>query len=252
MMPDEVLTISQATIGYRKGRNTVKVVSGIDAALRKGELVALLGRNGAGKSTLLRTLISGLKPLEGRIASGNDSIERLSQAELARLISVVLTDNSVPGIKVHELVALGRTPHTNFLGRLTDKDKRVVENAMELIRIGHLADRDVASLSDGERQKCFIAKALAQETPVIMLDEPTAYLDYPSKVHLFATLKGLATDKGKSVLVSTHDLEIALKAADRIWFIEEGKLYQGTATELKESGVMESFMDDSGLDGWKG
>ena len=164
----------------------------------------------------------------------------------------MLTDNSVPGIKVHELVALGRTPHTNFLGRLTGKDKRVVENAMELTRIGHLADRDVASLSDGERQKCFIAKALAQETPVIMLDEPTAYLDYPSKVHLFATLKGLATDKGKSVLVSTHDLEIALKAADRIWFIEEGKLYQGTAAELKESGVMESFMDDSGLDGWKG
>ena len=248
-MQERLLTISRATIGYRKGRTTVPVVSDIEAALHRGEVVALLGRNGAGKSTLLRTLISGLSPLAGEITTGGCRIDRLSQQELARLVSVVLTDNSVPGLKVHELVAIGRTPHTNFMGRLTEKDKRVVESAMATMRIAHLANRDVASLSDGERQKCFIAKALAQETPILLLDEPTAFLDYPSKVQLFATMKELAVKEEKAVLVSTHDLDLALKSADKIWFIDEGRLYQGTPDELVSGGVMKRFMEESSLTG---
>ena len=246
-MQERLLAISRATIGYRKGRTTTPVVTDIEAALYKGELVALLGRNGAGKSTLLRTLISGLPPLAGEITSGGCSIDRLSQVELAKLVSVVLTDNSVPGLKVHELVAIGRTPHTNFMGRLTKEDKRVVENAMETMRIAHLANRDVASLSDGERQKCFIAKALAQETPILLLDEPTAFLDYPSKLHLYATLKELAVKEEKAVLVSTHDLDLALKSADKIWFIDGGRLYQDTPDELVSGGVMERFMKETSI-----
>lgn len=246
-MPDKLLVINQATIGYRRGKNTIPVVSGIDAALNKGEFVALIGRNGAGKSTLLRTLMVGLKPLHGEMISGGERIDRLSPTELARLLSVVLTDNSVPGIMVHELVALGRTPHTGFMGRLTTNDRGVVKKSMEAMGITHLAERDVASLSDGERQKCFIAKALAQETPILLLDEPTAFLDYPSKLHLFATLKELASKEGKAVLVSTHDLDLALKSADKIWFIENGRLYQGTPGELTDNGVLVSFMNDTYL-----
>lgn len=248
MMGNTALDIRQLTIGYASKGNTSVVASGINASLGKGELVALIGRNGAGKSTLLRTLAAYNRPLEGTIAYDGADIGTLSMQQLAKRMAVVLTDtSSVANMSVSELVSLGRTPYTNFLGVLTADDKAVVAQAMETMGITQFAHRDIAALSDGERQKCMIAKALAQQTPVIMLDEPTAYLDYPSKVRLMRMLSRVAAGEGKGVIVSTHDVEIALRLADRIWLMHGGRLTAGTVGELSQSGALSAFLDDEGV-----
>lgn len=243
-----VLDIKELSIGYSvKGHNKI-VASDINASLGKGELVALVGRNGAGKSTLLRTLAAYSRPLGGSVVYDGADITTLSMRELARKISVVLTDtSSVANMSVKELVSLGRTPYTNFMGTLTAADRAVVEQAMESMGITGFAQRNISELSDGERQKCMIAKALAQQTLLMMLDEPTAYLDYPSKVRLMGLLKRIAADEGKCVIVSTHDVEIALRMADKMWIMDCGKLIAGSVAELSGSGALNAFIDDDGV-----
>lgn len=243
-MGKPVLVISKATVGYGKGKESIAVVGPIDAELYGGELVAVIGRNGAGKSTLLRTIAAYQPPLAGTVEYSGVSVACMTHQDVARSISVVLTQAPQPALSVRELVSLGRTPYTNFLGSLSSYDMDVVEKAMEDMAVAHLASRSVTTLSDGERQKCMIAKALAQETPVMLLDEPTAYLDYPSKVHLMGMLRKLAKDKCKAVLVSTHDLELSLHIADRIWLVEKGRLYCGTVGELSAQGILQSFIDN--------
>lgn len=246
-MQDKALAIENLTVGYTVRRKRVEVVSRINATLRRGEFVALIGRNGAGKSTLLRTLTATQPPLDGEVKFGGTALCELGTAELARHISVVLTGNAATNLTVRELVALGRIPYTNFLGHLTTADNKVVNSAMELMGVAAFAGRDIASLSDGERQKCFIAKALAQETPVLFLDEPTAFLDYPSKVRLFATLRKLARENGKAVVVSTHDIDIVQQAADTVWLIDGGTMYPIPACELPSNRIFRSFMDSGEL-----
>ena len=242
-MDGPALVISGATVGYGKGNDAIAVISSINAVLYKGEVVALIGRNGAGKSTLLRTIAAYQQPLSGIMELSGKSVEGMAPCDVARNISVVLTAAPQPALSVRELVSLGRMPYTNLLGRLSPYDNDIVSGAMEEMGILHLAGRKVSALSDGERQRCMIAKALAQETPVIMLDEPTAFLDYPSKVHLMSMLGRLAHEKGKAVLVSTHDMELALRMADRIWLVEGGSMHCGTAAELSSLGILHSFID---------
>ena len=242
-MGGPALVISDATVGYGKGHGSVAVISSINASLNGGELVVLIGRNGAGKSTLLRTLAAYQLPLSGKIELSGENVKEMAPCDIARNISVVLTEVPQPVLNVRELVSLGRMPYTNLLGRLSARDNDIVSGAMEEMGILHLAGRKVSSLSDGERQKCMIAKALAQETPVIMLDEPTAYLDYPSKVHLMSMLGSLAHKKGKAVLVSTHDIELALRLADRIWLVDNGSMHCGTVAGLSSLGILHSFID---------
>lgn len=247
-MNEAVLHISDLMIGYSSKKGRTIVASGINATLGAGELIVLVGRNGAGKSTLLRTLAAYNKPLEGSIKYAGADVASLSMQQLAKKISVVLTGtSSVANMSVRELVSLGRTPYTNFLGTLTEPDRLAVEQAMEAMGVTAFASRDFFTLSDGERQKCLIAKALAQQTPMIMLDEPTAYLDYPSKVRLMQMLKLLASTEEKGIIVSTHDLDIALRVAHKVWLMNEGRLQAGTVKELSQSGALNAFIDDDGV-----
>ena len=244
---EKALTIENASVGYKVGKKTISVVDGIDASLHSCELVALIGRNGAGKSTLLRTLSAFQKPLSGIIECRGRNIAELSPNEMAKEVAIVLTSTEAAPLTVRELVSLGRTPYTNFVGRMTVKDNGIVDEAMDIMGIRHLADRMLSTLSDGERQKCMIAKALAQETSLILLDEPSAFLDFGSKVNLFRTLKELAKEKHKAILVSTHDIEFAIKFADKIWLLSQGMLNEGNVEELSENGALQRFVECDGV-----
>ena len=193
------------------------IATDINAQIKGGELTCLIGRNGTGKSTLMRTLAGFLKPLGGSALLDGRDVSRLSPAERSHLISVVLTDRvDVDGMRVKDLVSVGRQPYTGFFGKMSSDDEEVVNKAIADVGMTDFAGRQVNSLSDGERQKVMIAKALAQETPVILLDEPTAFLDYPSKKEMFQMPAQLCHEQGKAVLVSTHDLDIALPIADSV------------------------------------
>lgn len=237
------------SIGYRtKGGETV-VASGITAGVRCGELTCLLGANGVGKSTLLRTLSAFQPKLSGDIYIKDKEIGRFTDRELARTIGVVLTDKpDVQNMTVRELVSFGRSPYTGFWGRCSEADWAIVDEAMELIGIGQLAQRMVSTLSDGERQKAMIAKALAQQTPVIYLDEPTAFLDYPSKVEMMQLLHRISRDMRKTVFLSTHDVELALQIADTVWLMSRGQgIASGTPEDLALDGTLPRFFQCRGI-----
>ena len=223
------ITTNRLTVGYRGHR----VVEDISLSLPCGRLVCLLGPNGAGKSTLLRTLCGFQPPIAGTVTISGSDITTKSAAEVARLVSVVLTDRPLtPSLTAVEMVGMGRAPYTGFWGRLSDDDRRLVSEAMQTVGIAPLATRRMGRLSDGERQKVMIAKALAQHTPVIVLDEPTAFLDYPSKVAVMKTLARLAHDEGKTILMSTHDLELAAQLGDELMEIENKHIRKITADEV--------------------
>ncbi|MBQ8968148.1 MAG: ABC transporter ATP-binding protein [Bacteroidaceae bacterium] len=197
-----------------------KVAGPVSATLQGGELCCLLGANGAGKSTLLRTLAAFQPSISGQVYLGDRLLSEIPPRELSTLIGIVLTDRiRTPGLTVRDMVAMGRSPYTNFWGRLTSADHRLVDEAMYQVGITAFANRPMAMLSDGERQKVMIAKALAQGTPVILLDEPTAFLDFPSKVEVMLLLSRLAHEMDKSIFLSTHDLDLALQTADRLWLM---------------------------------
>ncbi len=246
-MSRAVLTCNKLSIGYRHGEKTVHVVDNINASLCCGELVALIGQNGAGKSTLLRTLSAFQKPLCGTVCYSGQDIAALSANEIAKEVSVVLTANEPAPLTVREIVSLGRTPYTNFFGRMTTEDKDAVERAMDIMGIRSLENRKATTLSDGERQKCMIAKALAQETSLMLLDEPTAFLDFVSKVKLMRMLKQLAQENKKAILLSTHDIELAIKLADRIWLLSDNTFSEGSIDELADSGALQKFICDDGI-----
>ncbi len=223
------ITTNRLTVGYRGHR----VVEDISLSLPCGRLVCLLGPNGAGKSTLLRTLCGFQPPIAGTVTISGSDITTMSAAEVARLVSVVLTDRPLtPSLTTAEMVGMGRAPYTGFWGRLSDDDRRLVSEAMQTVGVDSLATRRMGRLSDGERQKVMIAKALAQHTPVIVLDEPTAFLDYPSKVAVMKTLARLAHDEGKTILMSTHDLELAAQLGDELMEIENKHIRKITADEV--------------------
>lgn len=223
------ITTNRLTVGYRGHR----VVEDISLSLPCARLVCLLGPNGAGKSTLLRTLCGFQPPIAGTVTISGSDITAMSAAEVARLVSVVLTDRPLtPSLTAAEMVGMGRAPYTGFWGRLSDDDRRLVSEAMQTVGIAPLATRRMGQLSDGERQKVMIAKALAQHTPVIVLDEPTAFLDYPSKVAVMKTLARLAHDEGKTILMSTHDLELAAQLGDELMEIENKHIRKITADEV--------------------
>lgn len=245
----ETIKIEQLSIGYQ-GKDTPHVVANrIKTSLLSGELTCLLGANGAGKSTLLRTLSMSQPALKGNIYLKGHNIKEYSRSELASLISVVLTDRcEVEGMTVRELISLGRTPYTDFWGNLSEKDETVIEQSISLVGIKNLAKRRLNTLSDGERQKAMIAKALVQETPIILLDEPTAFLDFPSRVEIMQLLRRLSHETDKSILLSTHDLELALQIADKIWLMERGKeLITGTPEDLTINERLTNFFQCDGV-----
>ena len=229
----QTVRLENLSIGYR-GKSSVKEVAcDINASLFAGELTCLIGPNGVGKSTLMRTVCAFQEKLSGSIFIDGKELEKYQDKELSKKIGVVLTHRpQIQNMTVKELVALGRSPYTGFWGRLEDEDKRIVSKAISLIGIENLRSRMIQNLSDGERQKVVIAKAIAQQTPIICLDEPTAFLDFPSKIETMQLLKKLAKENGKTIFLSTHDLELTLQIADRIWLMQKGNITTGTPEEV--------------------
>lgn len=244
-----MIHISDLTIGYRRHGGNRVVASGISADIEGGRLTCLIGANGAGKSTLLKTLAAFLPKLGGSIYIKGKELAEYTHKELSRTVGVVLTAKPEGvNMTVRDVVTLGRTPYMGFWGIASDDDKRIVEGSMRQVGIAPLAARNVSTLSDGERQKMMIAKALAQQTPVIFLDEPTAYLDYPSKVETMLLLMRLSHEAGKTIFMSTHDLELALQTADTLWLMAgDGRINIGTPRQLAESGALSAFVERSGI-----
>ena len=208
------ITLSHLSVGYKIGH---AVVSDINLTLQSGKLASLIGANGVGKSTLLKTLTGFLPKLEGSLLLDGKDISEFSQRALARQIGIVLTQKpDVQNLTVEEIVGLGRSPYTGFFGKLHANDQQIVDESITAVGIEKLKNRMIQTLSDGERQKVMIAKALAQQTPVIFLDEPTAFLDFSSKVETFQLLQRMAHEMGKLVLLSTHDLELAVRFSDTL------------------------------------
>lgn len=245
----DVIKVHDLVTGYKNGKSITIVSERFDATLKSGELTCLLGPNGAGKSTLLRTLAAFQSPVGGEILIEGRPLASYPDRELSKVIGVVLTERiSLDNMNVTELVGLGRSPYTGFWGRLSAHDMEVVDRAIRQVRIDDLRDRNVNTLSDGERQKVMIAKALAQETPVIFLDEPTAFLDYPSKVEIMHLLHRLSHEQGKTVFMSTHDLELALQIADKLWLMDKKLgVSIGTPEDLSLNGDMERYFEREGV-----
>ena len=288
MMNNETIQLRNLSIGYTLKHGVRVVAEGINGTIRSGELTCLLGANGVGKSTLLRTLSAFQPAISGEVlftvyslqftddytdgkkglvsqsivnrkpsTVNNREISSMTDKELSKLIGVVLTEKpDVRNMSVRELVALGRSPYTGFWGTCSKEDFRIVDEAIEMVGVGALIRRPVHTLSDGERQKVMIAKALAQQTPVIFLDEPTAFLDYPSKVEVLQLLRRISREAEKTIFLSTHDVELALQLADTIWLMrklevrgekqEVGEMSPvtiGTPQELAASGDLGRFIE---------
>lgn len=258
------ITLQNLSIGYRSKKKELRVIAdGISTSLPSDELTCLIGPNGVGKSTLLRTVAGFQPPLDGEILLLGKPLSTYSSLDMAKEVSVVLTSKlNNAQLSVAEVVGMGRSPYTGFWGTLSPADKQLVNEALLQVGISHLAERNIQELSDGERQKVMIAKALAQQTSLIILDEPTAFLDFPSKVETLQMLRRLAHEQHKSILLSTHDVELALQLSDHLWLMEQnapeegnylseedGKshLSVGTAQELSADGSLSRFIERDGI-----
>jgi iron complex transport system ATP-binding protein len=228
-----MLEAKQLSIGYERKI----LITGINFSCTSGQLIILLGVNGIGKSTLLKTLCGLLEPINGSIYYDGQDVFAMLAADLAKVISGVFTGRDFdPFISVREFVSLGRYPYTNWLGSLTAADREIIDSSIRTMGLMHLADKKVQQISDGERQKTLIAKALAQDTPIIIMDEPTAFLDYKNKAELLDTIKKLAKEQGKIILLSTHDIASSLPYSDKAFLITEaGNFIESTNNEYTET-----------------
>lgn len=235
------LQLIDVSIGYAAGKNPKIIQQNLNLSSQEGELVALIGKNGCGKSTLLRSM-SCLQPILGGhiLINGNNLVE-MKPKERARIISIVLTDRqSAAAFTVKELISIGRDPYTGWLGSLSDTDENFIAQAIEMTNLQGFENRNIHELSDGERQRVFIARALAQNTPIILLDEPTSHLDLPNRISILLLLQKLARETGKTIFISTHELETALQIADKIWMMEKLK---GVQVGTPEDMVLQNSFD---------
>ena len=244
MNPVTVLQTQNLSVGYGKGPKQNKVLHGLNLEAASGQLIALIGANGTGKSTLIRTL-AGLQPvLQGEIWWNNEKSTELSPRQLAGRLSLVLTDRIQTGyLTVMDLVAMGRHPYTDWRGRLQESDRKATVDALRITGLEELKDTDLHELSDGQLQKAMIARAVAQDGPVMILDEPLIHLDIPSKWEIMNLLKQMTIDRAKTILLATHELELGLHMADRIWMIDrKGRMVTGTPEELiRNQTISETF-----------
>jgi iron complex transport system ATP-binding protein len=243
------LDVLGADVGYRRRRATTTVLAGVTLRAAPGELTALLGPNGAGKSTLLRTIAGLQPPLAGAIRLGGADLVALAPEQRARRVAVVLTERVEAGLlTAWELAALGRHPHTGPRGALRAADRAAVRAALVSVGAEHLAARPVGELSDGERQRVLIARALAQRPQLLLLDEPTAFLDAPSRVSVTGLLRRLARERHIVVVTSTHDVDLALRVADHGWLLDrERRLRAGSPAELVARGAVGAAFDSAEL-----
>ncbi len=245
-----ILTTSSLSVGYGSGSRVKVILEGLNLELFSGELVAFMGQNGVGKSTLLRTLAGIQNPLFGSVTLKGKSVKSLSRNQLARTISLVLTEKINPGnLRVYELIALGRYPYTNWTGNLGLIDQQKVEWAIDVTRTNYIENKPVLELSDGQLQKALIARALAQDSEIIILDEPTAHLDLTNQVEIMTLLKSLAETTGKAVLVSTHELEITLQTCHQLWLANFSKpIIRGAPEDLVLDGSLADTFFKTGFE----
>jgi iron complex transport system ATP-binding protein len=222
-----MIEIKQLEIGYCSKRKQTSVFQGLNASFQSGSLIGLIGDNGVGKSTLLKTLTGYLKPLHGSVLIQGENLASLSFEQKASRISIVTTEK-IGGfnLTVYDVVALGRTPYLSVFGKLMPDDIAVIERSLERLGLASLKDTLMEELSDGQRQKVMIAKSLAQETPIILLDEPTAFLDYTSKHKLFEDLKVLSLEEKKLIIVSSHDIDLMQKYMTKALYLKENNLFE--------------------------
>lgn len=220
-----MINLENLEIGYTTKRHTISVFKEINAQFNPGDLIGLMGDNGIGKSTLLKTITGNLDPLHGKVTLFDKNILNYTAQELSRQLSIVITERLGGfNLTVWDIVASGRTPYINVFGKLSPGDEAIVNRSLDLMNLQPLKHKLIDELSDGQRQKTMIAKSLAQETPVIILDEPTAFLDYTSKHQLFAMLKQLSNEQQKIIIVSSHDLDLMKKYINKsITLLEENK-----------------------------
>lgn len=237
----QVLQTKDLLIGY-KGK---AILPPINVSLNTGDLIALIGPNGAGKSTLFKTLTAHIKPIGGSVKLFGKELFEFTPEERSTLIGLVLTDRPDDlFLKVYDVVASGRSPYTNFFGKLNDEDEKVIIESLDIVGVNHLIDRYFNTLSDGEKQKVMIAKAIAQNTPIIFMDEPTAFIDYPSKIELFSLMNNLAKERNKTIIFSSHDLELLLRYTDELWIVSKNKeLIAGNKDVLLHDKVIKEYFN---------
>ncbi len=227
------ITIRDLSVGYKKGKNFVAIKEGINVSAHSGELIALIGSNGIGKSTLLRTITGFQKALNGEILLNDRKLSSFPIKELARVLSFVSTEAiRVQNLRVWELLSMGRYPYTNLIGTLTDEDNRIIKRAIQQVGLTGYEDRMIDQISDGERQRAMIARTLVQDTPLIILDEPTAFLDIRNKYEIIHLLHEFVKNENKTVLFSTHDLNISTSEVDKIWLMLDDKVVEGAPEDL--------------------
>ncbi|HET8838128.1 MAG TPA: ABC transporter ATP-binding protein [Flavobacteriaceae bacterium] len=237
-----ILKAENLAVGYRGKREEIVVSSGMNFSIHEGELVAVVGINGAGKSTLLKTLTKELSPLEGSIFINGVSLEEYSNKNLAELISVVLTNQTISkNLSVYELVALGRQPYTDWLGNLNETDKKAILRAMEQVELRDLSQKKCSELSDGQLQKVLIARTLAQDTPLIFMDEPTTHLDLYHKAHVLQLLKKLSQETKKAIVFASHEINLALRLCDTIILLHGSHALFGSPESLIQNGGFDSL-----------
>ena len=241
---DSILSAHNLSVGYENRA----VISGIDIDAMRGQIICLLGPNGAGKSTILRTLAGLLAPVSGTVTIENEPIGRISHKQMAKTLSIVLTDSVTPAMTtVYELVSMGRMPYTDFMGRLTDNDRRIVDEALVTVGAADLKERRLTRLSDGERQKVMIARALVQEPQLIILDEPTGHLDIKHKIEVIRVLQRLANEKNITCILSLHDIDLALKGCRTVLLVNDGAVVaQGTPEDIITDGSIQKLYDICG------
>ncbi|MDM1348762.1 ABC transporter ATP-binding protein [Myroides marinus] len=248
-MPTPILKTENLSIGYpqKKGNNKV-VQQQLNVELNKGSLTSLLGINGIGKSTLLRSISSNQDILDGKVYVNSKELKSYNKATLATLISIVLTEKiPVSDLTVHELIQIGRTPYLNSYSTLSEEDSAQVDRAILLTEITELADRHINQLSDGQLQRVLIARAIAQDTPIIILDEPSNHLDLHHKVALFKLLQRLAHEENKAILFSCHDMDLAIAFSDDIIVLKKDYNTQNKTDSLISQGVFDNFFEDENL-----
>ena len=227
------ITVRNLSVGYKKGKNLVVIKEDINVNAHSGELIALIGSNGIGKSTLLRTLTGFQKALGGEILLNDRKLSSFPIKELARVLSFVSTEAiRVQNLRVWELLSMGRFPYTNLIGTLTEEDNRIIKRAIQQVGLIGYEDRMIDQISDGERQRAMIARTLVQDTPLIILDEPTAFLDIRNKYEIIHLLHDFVKNENKTVLFSTHDLNISTSEVDKVWLMLDDKVIEGAPEDL--------------------
>lgn len=242
-----ILYSDNVSIGYQIGKGEIILEKGLNAEIRNGEMVCLIGPNGCGKSTLMRSIAGLQKPLAGNVFISNVNLKKLSSRNYAKLLSLVLTDKiNAEALTVYDIISIGRYPYINRFAKLTPNDRGIIDRSIEKVHLSQYRHRFFNELSDGEKQRVLIAKALAQDTPLIMLDEPTAHLDLPNRVEIMNILKLLAKETSKAILLSTHELDLALQSADTIWLMSpNASMRRGTPEDLVLNGSFEKVFSGS-------